>query len=94
MIATGTSMQPAAIFEGFLCFCSPGTAAHKRDRVYVERRDGTASIKQYDRRDETWLYLQGWLDPDDSGRQKPYGDQVRLEQVARLATIVYVKVKL
>ena len=62
--------------------------------VTVERRDGTASIKQYVRRDEAWLYLRGWLDPDESGRQESYLDQVRLDQVARLATVVYIKLKL
>ena len=94
VIAIGVSMRPAGICQGFLCFCSPRMAVDKGDRVYVERRDGTAAIKEYLRRDETWLYLQGWLDPDESGRQELYSDQVRLDQIARLATIVYVKVKL
>ena len=94
VIAIGASMRPAGILEGFLCFCSPRTAADKGDRVYIERRDGTASIKEYVKRDETWLHLQGWLDPDESGRQEPYGDQVKLDQVGRLATVVYIKLKL
>ena len=94
VIAIGTSMRPAGICQGFLCFCSPRMAVDKGDRVYIERRDGTATIKKYVCRDETWLYLQGWLDPDESGRQELYSDQVRLDQIARLATIVYVKVKL
>ena len=94
VIAIGVSMRPAGICQGFLCFCSPRMAIDKGDRVYIERRDGTATIKKYLCRDETWLYLQGWLDPDESGRQELYSDQIRLDQVARLATIVYVKVKL
>ncbi len=94
IIAIGTSMRPAGICQGFLCFCSPRMAVDKGDRVYIELRDGTATIKKYLCRDETWLYFQGWLDPDEAGRQEPYSDQVKLDQVARLATIVYVKVKL
>lgn len=94
VIAIGASMRPAGIRQGFLCFCSPGIAADKGDSVYVERLDGTAAIKEYVKRDATWLSLGGWLDPDESGKQERYGDQVRLDQIARLATVVYVKVKL
>ena len=94
VMAIGVSMRPAGICQGFLCFCSPRMAVDKGDRVYIELRDGTATIKKYLCRDETWLYFQGWLDPDEAGRQEPYSDQVKLDQVARLATIVYVKVKL
>ena len=94
VIVLGTAMRPVGILEEFLCFCSPGTAADKGDRVYVERRDGTASIKEYRGRDATWLSLRGWLDPDESGRQERHGEQVKLDQIARLVTVVYVKLKL
>ena len=94
VIAIGTSMRPAGISPGFLCFCSPAVAPDSGDRVYIERRDGTASIKIYLGRCEIWLHLRGWLEPDQAGRQEPYDEQLRLDQVARLAPVVYIKLKL
>ena len=94
VIAIGASMRPAGISPGFLCFCSPAVAPDSGDRVYVERRDGTASIKIYLGRCEIWLHLRGWLEPDQAGRQEPYDEELGLDQVARLAPVVYIKLKL
>lgn len=93
VIAVGVSMRPAGILEGFLCFCSPATSPAAGDRVYVERRDGTASIKVFRGADDEWLHLRGWLPPED-GRQDGYEEQVKQSEVVRLATVVYIKVKL
>ena len=94
VIAIGVSMRPAGICQGFLCFCAPAFAPSKGDRVYIERADGTAAIKLYLGRDDTWLHLRGWLAPDETGRQEPYDERLRLDQMARLAPIVYIKLKL
>ena len=95
VIAIGKSMQPAGIEQGFLCFCSPAVSPDSGDAIYVERRsDKAASIKLYGRAEPEWIHLQGWLDPDDAGRQAPYTEQLKRSDVARLAVIIYVKRKL
>ena len=94
VIAIGGSMRPAGISQGFLCFCAPAIAPDRDDRVYIERADGTASIKIYLGHDETWLQLRGWLDPDEADRQEPYDERLRLDGVARLVPVIYIKLKL
>lgn len=93
VIAVGTSMQPEGIRQGFLLFCDPDVPLVPGDVVYVEKADGTASIKTYYNRDSQWLHLQGWLAPHEDGSQKPYREQVNLELVKRMACVFLVKRK-
>ena len=94
VMATGTSMKPAGIFPGFLCICSPATPCDVGDAVFLERRDGAASIKLFLGQDVDWLLLRGYLPPDAGGAQPPYDEKVRLTEMRRIATVVYVKRKL
>jgi transcriptional regulator with XRE-family HTH domain len=93
VIAIGHSMAPAGIDQGFICYCSPRTAAAKGDAIYVERQDGAATLKIYRGADEQWVRVEGWLDPED-GTQKPFTDQLPLATVKRIAPVIYVKRKL
>lgn len=93
VIAVGTSMQPEGIRQGYLLFCDPGMPPASGDIVYVEKTDGTASIKTYNNRDNQWLHLQGWLAPHEDGSQKPYREQVNLEMVKRIACVFLIKRK-
>ena len=94
VIATGTSMQPAGILNGFLCFCSPRDSHSTGDAVFIETTDHRASIKMVIGEDSEWLVLQGWLNPDDTGRQEPYTEKLRRNHIKRIATVIYVKRKL
>ncbi|MEX1206417.1 MAG: hypothetical protein WEB85_14330 [Dongiaceae bacterium] len=94
VMATGSLMKPAGIFPGFLCICSPATSCDAGDAVFLERRDGAASIKLYLGRDADWLLLRGYLPPDADGAQPPYDEKIRLTEVRRIATVLYVKRKL
>jgi phage repressor protein C with HTH and peptisase S24 domain len=93
VIAVGQSMVPAGIFEGFLCFCSPGTSPSKGDAIYIERADGAAALKVFSGWEGEWLSLLGWLDEKD-GRREPYTDRLLRSAVRRIATVIYIKRKL
>ena len=93
VIAVGTSTQPEGIKPGFVLFCDPVVPPTANDAVYVEKKDGTASVKTYKKQDDKWLYLQGWLPPDEEGVQKPYFEQLFLETVSKMACVILVKRK-
>lgn len=93
VIAVGTSMQSEGIRQGYLVFCDTGTAVEKGDAVFVEKNDGSSAIKKYIGRDDDWLTLQGWLDPDENGEQKPYTEKLLLKTVTRIVTVVLVQRK-
>ncbi len=94
VMAIGNSMIPAGILQGQICFCNPHDRYEQGDAIYVERMDNTASIKLFMGSDERHMTLQGWLDPDVEGHQTMYTEEVRLDQVRRVATVIYVKRKL
>lgn len=94
VLAVGNSMTPAGILPGQICYCNPHDDFGAGDAVYVERRDGTATIKLFRGSDNDRITLQGWLDPDENGRQAPYTDTIKTDQVRRMATVIYVKRKL
>lgn len=94
VMAIGNSMAPAGILQGQLCYCNPHDRYENGDAIYVERMDNAASIKLFIAADESHMTLQGWLDPDEEGRQAVYTEKVRLDQVRRAATVIYVKRKL
>ena len=93
VIAIGTSMQPEGIKQGFVLFCDPTMALTQNDVVFVEKRDGTVSVKTYKKRDDKWLYLQGWLPPNEEGMQKPYSEQLDIDIIKKIACVVLVKRK-
>lgn len=94
VMAIGMSMVPAGIQPGFLCFCDPADSPDRGDAVFVGRADGRGSIKIFGGSEPGWVTLQGWLDPDETGRQQSYLDKQAASQIKRLATVVYVKRKL
>lgn len=94
IMAVGDSLRPAGIWPGFLCLCSPRDHYDKGDVVFVERSDGTASLKLFDREDADWIDLAGYLPPDEHGHQMPYTERLARDYVRRIATVVYVKRKL
>jgi phage repressor protein C with HTH and peptisase S24 domain len=93
VMAVGTSMQPAGIREGFLCLCAPNTAYTAEDIVYVEDTTGIASLKLLKKEDADYVWLQGWLPPDELDRQKPYIEQRRKNIIKRIAPVIYIKRK-
>ncbi len=90
-IAVGTSMQPDGIRQGNVVLCDPEVVPILDDAVYVEKKDGTASIKKYRGQNDQWLILQGWLEPNGSGEQKPYTEQISMDTVAKIASVVMIR---
>lgn len=91
VIAVGSSMIPDGIREGYVVICDCGREPVRDDAVFVEKLNGSASIKRYVGQDEEWLYLQGWLKPNERGEQRPYSDQLRLASIKRVAPVVFVQ---
>ena len=91
VIAIGTSMQPDGIREGYLLFCDPKLAPNPGDAVFVKSRDGKATIKRFIKADEKELTLQGWLDPNSDGEQKPYTMVLSNDYVEMIACVVIVQ---
>ena len=94
VMAVGGSMRPAGIFPGFLCLCSPQERIDPGDAIYIQRRDGTASIKLYRGGDADWIELAGYRPPDEAGAQAAYTERLLRNQVVTIAPVVYVKRKL
>lgn len=93
VLAVGTSMQPEGIKQGHVLFCDPSSPPDEGDAVFIEKADGTVSVKQFKGREGSWIHLQGWLEPDAGGVQKPYIEKLSEETVAVMASVVYVKRK-
>lgn len=92
VIASGHSMAPEGIHPGFICIASPHTKPQRGDAVVIRRRDGTSTIKLYQREDDEWLHVTGWLDPEKpGGAQEPFSDSIRRSTIEQLATVVMVK---
>ncbi len=91
VIAVGTSMQPEGIREGHVVLCDPNEELLEKEPVYVEKKDGTASIKIYRGQNDKWVFLQGWLEPAEDGTQKPYTEQLALETISKMAGVVMIK---
>lgn len=93
VIAIGTSMEPDGIRQGNLLFCDPAVTPARGDAVYIERHDGTASIKRFLNQDSEWIYLRGWGAPDEHGQQKPFTEKLSNAVVRRIACVVVIKRK-
>ena len=96
VIAIGASMQPEGIRHGFVVICDPNLKPRKGDVVYVERRDleeGTvhASLKLFVSRDENWVYLSSWSEPDLDGRQEMEFAELSTRYLGRLVVASMVK---
>lgn len=93
VLAVGTSMQPEGIRQGFVLFCDPAASIDPGDAVYIEKRDGTASVKKFLKRDEHTLHVQGWAEPKADGSQQAYFEEIPAGQVSRIVCVVIVKRK-
>lgn len=93
VLAVGDSMNPDGIREGYLLYCDGMASPESGDAVYVRTRDGKATVKRFVKLDDSWLILQGWLDPDKSGAQKPFTNQYARDFVDFLACVVMVRRK-
>jgi SOS-response transcriptional repressor LexA len=93
VLAAGDSLRPEGVRQGYLCFCSPSASRKPGDIVFVERGDGTASLKRLVSEEADKIVVEGWLPPED-GRQSPYREEVKRSYLRRLVAVVYVKRKL
>lgn len=93
VLAIGYSMVPAGIRPGYVVFCDPCVKPSIGDMLFIERMDGKVSIKRLKEQAGDWLTIEGWLDPDDGGNQKPYSEQVHVRDVRRIACVIFIKVK-
>ncbi len=93
VVAVGNSMVPDGIRAGFLVYCDPDAAPDPGDAVFVKTTDGKATIKRFIQRDNEWVTLQGWLDPDKTGAQRPYTNQFAASFIQTMATVILVRRK-
>ncbi len=93
VVAAGNSMAPDGIRSGFLVYSDPEIRPEPGDAVFVKTTDGKATIKRFIQQDSEWVTLQGWLDPDKTGAQRPYTNQFALSFIHTLATIILVRRK-
>lgn len=93
VIAVGTSMRPEGIKQGFVLYCDPAAPLAPNDVVFVEKKDGSAAVKTFKKRDERWLYLEGWLPPNEEGAQKLYSEQLDVGIIKRVVCVVLMKLK-
>lgn len=93
VLAVGHSMMPRGIMPGHVLFCDPGVKPSRNDVVYIERNDGTAAVKALKALDESWVTIEGWLDPSPSGEQTPCQEKFALSAVKRLVSVVFIRIK-
>ena len=93
VIAIGNSMVPDGIRAGYLVYCDPDVKAEPGDAVFVKTSDGKATIKRFIQQDNEWVTLQGWLDPDKTGAQRPYTNQFASSFIHTIATVILVRRK-
>lgn len=93
VIAIGQSMEPDGIRDGYLLYCKFAAEPQRNDAVFVKTKDGTATVKRFIGRDDEWLTLQGWLDPDKNGSQKPFTNKYANSYIESIACVVIVKRK-
>lgn len=95
VMAVGDSMIPAGIREGHILYCDPDQPPVVGEPIYVLRADGAASIKMWQGIAENgFAVLQGWLPPDAQGNQSSYLDQLAPGQIAKLAPVIYVRLRI
>ena len=93
VLAMGYSMVPAGVRPGHVVFCDPAIPPARDDIVFIERDDGKVSIKKLKDRDNEWVTVEGWLDPDSFGVQKPYHEKINMGGIQRLASVIFIRIK-
>lgn len=92
VIASGNTLRLEGVRQGYLCYCDPRHAPDIGDIVYVERKDKKADLKQFISRKGSTLTLQTWEDNDQE--EIPMREEISLDNLNVLATVIYVKRKL
>ncbi len=93
VVTVGLSMCPSGICPGYVLYCNPDIQPESKDIIFIEKSDGTASIKHLSAMGENLVTVQGWLDPDENGRQLPYSEQIPIAAVKRIACVFCVRIK-
>lgn len=94
VLAIGDSMRPAGIEPGFIVYCDPHSNLDVNDVVFVERDNGTISLKMFRGVDGAWIMLEAWTPPDSQGAQQIYTASTPSSRIVRLIPVVYVKRKM
>jgi len=93
VVTFGRSMEPDGIREGNILYCDPSREPDAKDAVYIARKDGKASIKQFLSRNEKTVRVKGWLDPDEHGNYPSYIEEIAISEIVTLAPVVQIKRK-
>ena len=96
VMATGESMIPEGIGHGMVCFCDPNAPPMPGECVYVEKRDGTATLKRFLSGGQMEgggeaIRLQGWTDMQDDKAQEPFVICIDREEVTTIAPVIYIQ---
>lgn len=93
VVAAGNSMVPDGIRAGYLLYCDPDARLEPGDAVFCKTADGKATIKRFIQQDAERVVLQGWLEPDKTGAQRPYTNRFAPSFVVAVAAVVMVRRK-
>lgn len=106
VLAYGTSLLPAGIGDGHICFCDPHAEPQPGEVVYVEHVGGAHAILKVflgygvcgaapgELALRGWLPPEGGAEPDAGGlppRQKAFMLRLRAVDVRLIAPVVYVQ---
>lgn len=93
VLAVGHSLVPAGLKPGHVAFCDPDVKPEHNDLIFIERADGRASLKRFKGREDEWLTIEGWLEPDDKGQQLPYLERFSADSLKCLASVIFIRIK-
>lgn len=95
VMAYGESMLPEGIGHGMTVYCDLHSPPVAGEPVYVEHKDGLATMKRYLGRGEEGgkpcIRLQGWYDKAGDAPQKPYQLWVHEGDVTCLAPVEFIR---
>lgn len=91
IIVNDDLMQKEGIRKGFTCYVSPNTRAQPGDILFVQKSKGQAAFKIYQKEDQEWIYLKGYTPQDKSGDQKMYEEQLKQNDIQKIAPVIFVK---
>ncbi len=91
IVAEGTSMIPEGVREGYLLYCDPNLEPNPNDLVCVRAIDGTVTVKKFISRDDEYIHMQGWNDPQKDGRQKVMNIAYSNVYIKSVAVVIIVR---
>lgn len=91
VIVNDDLMKQEGLREDFSCYVSPNTRPQPRDVIFIQKRNGQAAFKLYEKEDQEWLYLKGYTEADAKGHQDIYDEQLKQTDILQIAPVIFIK---